>query len=79
MDIVHCYFIKRVSQAEVAKRFKVTTALVSRLVVEAKLKPEKLRELKLKEKTQALAQLRTKQVTTDMLENGKSITNCLMV
>ena len=47
-DIVHEYLVKNMMQAEVAKKYRVRPALVSKLVNEAKKQPQKLRDLKQK-------------------------------
>ena len=43
-SIVEAYTVQYIPQKEVARRFRVTEPLVSKLVCEAKSKPEKRRE-----------------------------------
>ena len=61
------------SQVEVAKKFRISAQLVSRLVVEARKQPEKLREKKAREKQQLEALQATESVASEMLACGKSI------
>ena len=42
--------IECVSQAEVARKYRISAQLVGRLVAEAKKKPEKLRDMKVRQK-----------------------------
>jgi len=50
VDIVHSYVIECVSQAEVARKYRISAQLVGRLVAEARRRPEKLRDMKAREK-----------------------------
>jgi hypothetical protein len=63
----------------VARKFRISIQLVSKLVVEARRQPEKLRDMKAKEKQQREAMKVTKQVTSEMLKKNKSIRSCQQV
>ena len=52
-EIVDSYVKEYIPQKEIARRHRVTPALVSALVRDSKKKPEKLREVKEREKQQA--------------------------
>ena len=58
------------TQAEVAKKFKVKAALVHQLVKEAEKKPEKLRNLKQREKDDSHANRAVEQVAAGLLERS---------
>ncbi len=67
------------TQAEVARHFRVTSHLVSRLVVESEKQPEKLRELKQREKDNQRAQNVVEHVATTLLERSIPIEKAAMV
>ena len=48
--IVHSYLVEHQSQQEVALEYSITTALVSKLVCQARKQPEKQRQRKQREK-----------------------------
>ena len=54
-NIVHCYLFEHLTQAEVARKFRISPPLVSQLVTDARRKPEKLREKKAREKKRLVA------------------------
>jgi len=73
VGIVHCYVVELFSQAEVARKYRVSAPLVSQLVNEARKQPEKLRDKKAKEKKRLEALQATESVASGMLASGKSI------
>ena len=52
-QIVDSYVKEYIPQKEVARRFRITPQLVSNLVTDSKKRPEKLREVKAREKLRA--------------------------
>ena len=46
VDIVHGCLVENMTQAEVAKKYRVTQLLVNKLVNDAKLRPQKMRDVK---------------------------------
>lgn len=62
-----------------ARKFRISIQLVSKLVVEARRQPEKLRDMKAKEKKQREAMKVTEQVASEMLKRNKSIRSCQQV
>jgi len=79
VDIVHCYVIECASQADVARKHRISVQLVGRLVAEAKKKPEKLRDMKARQKQKQDASLAAEQLAAQMLERGESIRSCRQV
>ena len=65
-QIVDSYVKEYIPQKEVARRFRVTPLLVSNLVTDSKKRPEKLREVKAREKLQ-VTQLEAIQSAVDGL------------
>ena len=49
-EIVHCYLHRHHTQSDIARLYRISHHLVSRLVIESKRWPGKLRERKLAEK-----------------------------
>ncbi len=67
------------TQAEIAKKYKVKMILVSSLVTEARKQPEKLRVLKQKEKELGRASRAVERVAAGMLERSIPIDNAMKV
>ena len=62
-DIINCYLTEPLTQDEVARKFRVTPLLISKLYRWHKDKPEKLREKKMREKKKELKQDMIRQTT----------------
>ena len=73
------YLVDHVFQKDIAKFYKISAALVSKLVVEAQRNPQKNEALKIKvEETKQVTEI-VKRVVSRMLENSVSIVNAEMV
>ena len=77
--IVEAYFHEHISQKEIARRHRVTERLVSNLICESKTKPEKLRDLKAREKLATRKVQSIKEVVSGMQSNDRVIYNSQMV
>ena len=77
--IIEAYYQEHISQKEIARRHRVTERLVSNLICESKAKPEKLRDLKAREKLATRRVQSIKEVVSDMQSNDRVIYNSQMV
>ena len=77
--IVDAYFQEHLPQKEIALRHRVTERLVSNLICESKSKPEKLRDLKAREKLATRKVQSIKEAVSDMQSNDRVIYNSQMV
>ena len=73
------YLDDHVFQKDVAKYYKVSAALVSKLVVEAKRDPKRNVALKIKAEENKEVKEAIKRVVTGMLQNSVCIVNAEMV
>lgn len=78
-DICHSYIVDKLSQEEVAKKYRVTAALVGWLVNETKKHPEKARERKQKEKMREKAKDAVEQIAGEMLAQSVPITKTSII
>ena len=62
-----------------AKQYRITPQLVSKLVMMSKRQPEKLRERKEKEKKREDIDQKIETAAKTMLETGQDITSCHLV
>ena len=67
------YLVDHIFQNDIAKFYKISPALVSRLVKEAQREPHKLLALQVKEEDGKQIKEAVKRVVTDMLLNGVAI------
>ena len=79
VDICHSYLVEKLSQTEVAKKYRVTADLVSRLISEHKKMPEKVRDRKQKEKTREKAKDVVQELTDEMLQKSMPITKATQI
>ena len=77
--IVDAYTKDYMSQEDVARKFRVTTTLVSNLVAESKKKPEKMKEAKYRVKLDSERRKAIQQIVEDLLNEVKPITSSAMV
>ena len=77
--ITEAYIVKMLPRKDVARQFRVTEALVSGLVCEARNKPEKLREAKAREKLLNQKITAIEEIATEMQQEEGGIQNALMV
>ena len=73
------YLVDHVFQKDIAKYYKISPALVSKLVVEAQRDPEKNEIFKIKEEEHKKIKDVVKKVVTGMLENSITIVKADMV
>ena len=79
MEIVNCYMDGDLTQKEVARRFRVSKTLVSRLYCLLKDDPVKFKERKHKEVEKQRIQALIKGATHEALNNHEAITSCHMI
>ena len=77
--IVKMYLVDNVFQKDIAKFYKISAALVSKLVVEAQRNPQKNELLKINMEDSNQVKDSIKRVVSAMLENSVSIVNAEMV
>ena len=77
--IVKMYLVDNVFQKDIAKYYKISAALVSKLVVEAQRNPQKNELLKINMEDSNQVKDSIKRVVSAMLENSVSIVNAEMV
>ncbi len=73
------YLVDHVFQKDIAKFYKISATLVSKLVVEAQRNPQKNEVLKIKMEESNQVKDSIKRVVSAMLENSVSIVNAEMV
>ena len=69
-DICRSYTVDKLSYPEVAKKHRVTPALVGKLIREARKMPEKMRERKQQEKVREQAKDVVGEIVEDMLKKS---------
>ena len=73
------YVKEYIPQKEVARRFRITPLLVSNLVTDSKKKPEKLREVKAREKLQVTQREAIQAAVGGLQQEDKVISSSKMV
>ena len=74
--IIDSYKLGHYTQQEVARQFRVAPDLVQRLVYKAKKDPEKLRQMKQKEKERDQLNQKIATIAKEMHHDGRTITSC---